>query len=92
MENWIGIGIWIAVGCMVGLLMRKIISRSEETPGHLPILLVLSSFGATIGGMMGVGIFEFQEPVALSPGGMAGAIFFSFFISFIYRWGIRGLL
>jgi hypothetical protein len=42
--------------------------------------------------MLGVGIFEFQDPAALSSGGMAGAIFFSFLISFIYRWGIRGLL
>ncbi|MBH16075.1 MAG: hypothetical protein CME30_02175 [Gemmatimonadetes bacterium] len=92
MENWIGIGIWVIVGCFVGLLTRKLVRRPEETSGHLPILLVLSSFGAAIGGMLGVGIFEFQDPIALSPGGMGGAIAFSFLISFIYRWGIRGLL
>ncbi len=92
MENWIGIGIWILVGCFVALITRKLIRRPEETVGHLPILLVLSSFGAVIGGMLGVGIFEFQDPAAISSGGMGGAIFFSFLIAFIYRWGIRGLL
>ena len=92
MENWIGIGIWILVGCSVGLLIRRLIKRPEETHGHLMILLVLSSFGAIIGGMLGVGLFEFQNPAALSPGGMGGAVGFSILISFIYRWGIRGLL
>jgi uncharacterized membrane protein YeaQ/YmgE (transglycosylase-associated protein family) len=92
MTNWIGIGVWIIVGCIVGLLVRKLVKRPEETLGHLPILLVLSSFGAVIGGMLGVGIFEFQTPTALSPGGMGGAIGFSVLISFIYRWGIRGLM
>ncbi len=72
--------------------MRKLVRRPEETTGHLPILLVLSSFGAIIGGMLGVGLVEFQNPIALSPGGMAGAIVFSILISFIYRWGIRGLI
>ncbi len=72
--------------------MRKLVKRPEETTGHLPILLVLSSFGAIIGGMLGVGLVEFQNPIALSPGGMAGAIVFSILISFIYRWGIRGLI
>ncbi|HIF38599.1 MAG TPA: hypothetical protein EYQ69_05200 [Gemmatimonadetes bacterium] len=92
MANWIGIGVWIIVGSIVGLLMRKLVKRPEETTGHLPILLVLSSFGAIIGGMLGVGLVEFQNPIALSPGGMAGAIVFSILISFIYRWGIRGLI
>lgn len=92
MENWIGIGIWIVMGAFVGLLMRMAIKRPEETSGHVPLLMLLGAFGAVVGGMLGVGIFEFDEPLALSAGGMGGALAFSAFMSFIYRWGIRGLI
>ncbi|MFC1660247.1 hypothetical protein ACFL3S_02115 [Gemmatimonadota bacterium] len=92
MENWIGIGIWIVLGSLVGLLMKTIIARPEETPGHTPIIVVLGAFAAVIGGMLGVGIFEFRDPAALSRGGMAGAAALSLLFTFIYRWGVRGLI
>lgn len=92
MENWIGIGIWIVMGAFIGIVMRIAVKRPEETPGHVPLLMVLGAFGAVIGGMLGVGIFEFDDPLALSAGGMGGALAFSVLISFIYRWGIRGLI
>ncbi len=98
MENWIGIGVWIVMGALIALVVRTVIRRPEETPGHVPVLVVLGAFGAVIGGMLGVGIFEFEigvvadEPLALSAGGMAGAATFAAFMSFIYRWGIRGLI
>ena len=92
MENWIGVGVWIVMGAVIALVMRMVIKRPEETPGHVPVLVVLGAFGAVIGGMLGVGIFEFDEPLALSAGGMAGAAAFAVFMSFIYRWGIRGLI
>ena len=92
MENWIGIGIWIVMGALIALVMRAVIKRPEETPGHVPVLVVIGAFGAVIGGMLGVGIFEFDEPLALSVGGMAGAASFAVVMSFIYRWGIRGLI
>ena len=92
MENWIGIGVWIVMGAFIALVMRAAIKRPEETPGHVPVLLVIGAFGAVIGGMLGVGIFEFDEPLALSAGGMAGAATFAVVMSFIYRWGIRGLI
>ena len=92
MENWIGVGVWIVMGVVIALVMRMVIKRPEETPGHVPVLVVLGAFGAVIGGMLGVGIFEFDEPLALSVGGMAGAATFAVFMSFIYRWGIRGLI
>ena len=72
--------------------MRAVIKRPEESPGHVPVLVVLGAFGAVIGGMLGVGIFEFDDPVAFSTGGMAGAAAFAVAMSFIYRWGIRGLI
>jgi hypothetical protein len=92
MENWIGIGVWIVMGAFIALVMRALVKRPEETPGHVPVLLAIGAFGAVIGGMLGVGIFEFEEPLALSAGGMAGAASFAVLMSFIYRWGIRGLI
>jgi hypothetical protein len=92
MENWIGIGVWIVMGAFIALVMRTLIKRPEETPGHVPVLVVIGAFGAVIGGMLGVGIFEFDEPLALSTGGTAGAATFAVVMSFIYRWGIRGLI
>ena len=92
MENWIGVGVWIVMGAFIALVMRTVIRRPEETPGHVPLLLVIGAFGAVIGGMLGVGIFEFDEPLALSVGGMVGAATFAVVMSFIYRWGIRGLI
>ena len=35
---------------------------------------------------------EFDDPLALSAGGMGGAATFAVVMSFIYRWGIRGLI
>ncbi len=92
MENWIGIGVWIFMGAIIAFVMRILIKRPEETPGHVPELVVIGAVGAVIGGMLGVGIFEFDDPVALSRGGMAGAATFAVVMSFIYRWGIRGLI
>ena len=92
MENWIGVGVWIVMGAIIAFVMKIAIKRPEETPGHVPVLLVIGAFGAVIGGMLGVVIFEFDEPLAFSTGGMAGAATFAVFMSFIYRWGIRGLI
>jgi len=92
MENWIGVGVWIVMGGLIALVMRAVIKRPEESPGHVPVLVVLGAFGAVIGGMLGVGIFEFDDPLALSAGGMGGAATFAVLMSFIYRWGIRGLI
>jgi hypothetical protein len=80
------------MGAFIALVVRALVKRPEETPGHVPVLLAIGAFGAVIGGMLGVGIFEFEEPLALSAGGMAGAASFAVLMSFIYRWGIRGLI
>ncbi len=92
MENWIGVGVWIVMGGVIALIVRMVIKRPEETPGHVPVLMLLGAFGAVVGGMLGVGIFEFEEPLALSAGGMGSALAFSVFMSALYRWGIRGLI
>jgi hypothetical protein len=92
MENWIGIGIWIVMGGVIGVLMKAVVRLDGETPGHTPILAVLGAFGAVIGGMLGVGIFHFYEPVALSVGGMASAAVLAAFMAWTYRWGIKSLI
>ena len=90
MENWIGIGIWIALGAIIGLSMKAVVKLDNETAGHTTLLAVLGAFAAVIGGMLGVGIFEFYEPLAISPGGMGGAVAFAIPMTYIYRWGVRG--
>ena len=92
MQNWIGIAIWIVMGAVIGLSMKAFIKRPEQTPGHTTILAVLGAFAAVIGGMLGVGIFHVYEPLAISPGGMGAAAVFAALMTFIYRWGVRGLL
>ena len=92
MQNWIGIAIWIVMGSSIGLVMRAVISRPEEQPGHAQVIAILGAFAAVIGGMLGVGLFHLFEPLALSPGGMAGAAIFSIMMTFVYRWGLRALI
>ena len=91
MENWIGVAVWIVMGGVIGLAMKAVVKRPDETPGHSVILFVLGSFAAVVGGMLGVGIFEFYHPVALSLGGMAGAVAFAALMTWVYRWGVKGL-
>lgn len=92
MQNWIGIAIWIIMGASIGLVMRSLISRPEEQPGHAQIIAVLGAFAAVIGGMLGVGIFHLFDPLALSIGGMVCAAAFAALMTFIYRWGLRTLI
>ena len=68
MDNWIGIGVWIILGALMGFLMKALIKRPEVTPGHTRILVVLGAFAAVVGGTLGVGIFSFHDPLALSMG------------------------
>ncbi len=89
MENWIGIGLWIIMGFVIGMIMKSLVRNPDETPGHTAVLVVLGGFAAVIGGMLGVGIFHFDDPVSLSVGGIAAAAVFSAAMTFLYRWGVR---
>jgi hypothetical protein len=53
MENWIGVGVWIVMGAVIALIVRIVIKRPEETPGHVPVLMLLGAFGAVVGGCWG---------------------------------------
>jgi hypothetical protein len=91
-QNWIGVAVWIVLGALIGLGMKALVKLPDETPGHVTVLAVLGGFGALIGGMLGVGIFHLWSPLALSVGGMGGAIFLAALMTWIYRWGTRGLI
>ena len=90
MENWIGVGIWIVIGVVIGLGMKAVVKLDKETPGHTRLLMLLGAFAAVIGGLLGVGLFQFYEPLAISPGGMGGAVALSVLLTFVYRWGVKG--
>jgi hypothetical protein len=89
MENWIGIGLWIILGVVIALLMKVAIKRPHETPGHSTVLALFGAFGAIIGGMLGVGLFHFYEPLAISAGGFGGAAFLSALMAGVYRWSMH---
>jgi len=91
-QNWIGVAVWIVLGALIGLGMKVIVKQQDETPGHVVVLATLGAFGALIGGMLGVGLFHLWDPKALSVGGMGGALVLATFMSWLYRWGIRGLI
>lgn len=92
MTNWIGVGIWILLGGAIGFSMKLFVRLEEETSGHTLLLTVLGAFAGVVGGMLGVGIFHFYEPAALSLGGMASAVVLAALLTFIYRWGVRGMV
>jgi drug/metabolite transporter (DMT)-like permease len=91
MENWIGIGIWLVLGALIGLAMKVLVRRPSETRGHTTLLVIFGALGAVIGGMLGVGLFHFLHPSALSPGGFGGAVFLAALLTWTYRWGARAL-
>jgi hypothetical protein len=89
MQNWIGVAVWIALGAVIGLAMQALVKLPSARPGHATVIAVFGAFGAVIGGMLGVGILEFEDPRALSLGGMAGAVFLSVLLTWTYRVGSR---
>lgn len=91
--NWIGAGVWLAIGVALGLLVKAAVKRPEaDTAGDTLLLAVLAAIGAAVGGMLGVGLFHFHDPQALQPGGLGGAAVLGLATALLYRWGIRGLV
>ena len=92
MQNWIGVGIWIVMGAAVGLAMKVIVKRPEETSGHTVVLAALGSFAACIGGMLGVGHLPYVRAPGDQPGRHGRRLRLRRPLTFIYRWGVRGLI
>ena len=80
------------MGVFIGLLMKILVKRREEADGHTLVLSALGAFAAVIGGMLGVGIFQLYEPLAMSAGGMGSAAVFAALMTFVYRWGVKSML
>ena len=91
MENWIGAGIWIILGIIVGTVVCAVVKVPGAQPGNRLLAMVFGAFGAVVGGMLGVGIFEFGDERALSAGGMIGALALSILMSWTYRWGSKSV-
>ena len=77
------------MGGVIGLAMKAVVKLPHTTRGHTRLLFVIGAFAAVVGGMLGVGIAEFDNPVALSPGGMGGAVVLAVLLTWLYRWGIK---
>ena len=77
------------MGGMIGIAMKAVVKLPRATSGHTRLIVVIGAFAAVVGGMLGVGIAEFDHPVALSTGGMAGAAILAVFLTWLYRWGIK---
>lgn len=92
MENWIGAGIWIILGVVVGTVVCAVVRVPDAQPGNRFLAMVFGAFGAVVGGMLGVGIFEFGDERALSVGGMIGALALSILMSWTYRWGSKSVI
>ncbi len=93
MENWIGIGIWIVMGAVIALIIRGVVPRPEQTPGHTRVLVVLGALAGVVGGMLGVGIFHFPaSSSAMTMGGMGGAAVLAVLFTFLYRWGLKSMI
>jgi hypothetical protein len=92
MENWIGVGIWIVMGGLIGILMKSLVKRPQSTSGHTGLIIILGAFAGVVGGMLGIGFFSFYEPKAISLGGMVGAAALAILFTFIYRWGLKSLI
>jgi uncharacterized membrane protein YeaQ/YmgE (transglycosylase-associated protein family) len=82
MEFIIGFAVWIALGLLGGFVMYFFYRGPETTQ---TMTLVLSSFGAFIGGMLGMSPYIHHAPMPLRLGGLIGATLGAFGFALIYH-------
>ena len=89
MEFIIGFAVWIALGLLGGFAMYWFY-RGPQTSQAMS--LVLSSFGAFIGGMLGMSPYIHHAPMPLRLGGLIGATAGAFGFALIYHFVARKAL
>jgi hypothetical protein len=77
-----GILIWIAMGLGAALLFRALYRGPTTT---LFLALCFGTFGALIGGMLGVSAYVTHDPAPLRFGGLLGALLGGVLFSFVYN-------
>jgi uncharacterized membrane protein YeaQ/YmgE (transglycosylase-associated protein family) len=82
MEFIVGFAVWIALGLLGGFVMYYFYRGPETTQ---LMTLVLSSFGAFIGGMLGMSPYIHHAPLPLRLGGLIGATLGGFGFALIYH-------
>jgi uncharacterized membrane protein YeaQ/YmgE (transglycosylase-associated protein family) len=84
-----GFAVWIALGLLGGFVMY-FFYRGPETTQLMSI--VLSVFGAFIGGMLGMSPYLHHAPLPLRLGGLIGAASGAFGFALIYHFVARKAL
>jgi uncharacterized membrane protein YeaQ/YmgE (transglycosylase-associated protein family) len=82
MEFIVGFAVWIALGLLGGFVIYFFYRGPETTQ---LMTLVLSSFGAFIGGMLGMSPYIHHAPLPLRLGGLIGATLGGFGFAMIYH-------
>ncbi|HEX6133908.1 MAG TPA: hypothetical protein VFZ24_08090 [Longimicrobiales bacterium] len=82
MEFAMGFAVWITLGVLAGFVMF-FFYRGPQTTQLMSI--VLSVFGAFIGGMLGMSPYMHHEPLPLRFGGLLGATMGAFGFALIYH-------
>lgn len=77
-----GFAVWIVLGLLAGFAMFSFF-RGPQTTQLMTI--VLSVFGAFIGGMLGMSPYIHHAPLPLRPGGLIGATMGAFGFALIYH-------
>ena len=77
-----GFAVWIALGLLAGFAMFSFF-RGPQTTQLMTI--VLSVFGAFIGGMLGMSPYIHHAPLPLRLGGLIGATMGAFGFALIYH-------
>lgn len=86
MDFAVGFLVWIVLGIVAGLLVK----RSYKAAGTEPWLtVVFGVLGAFVGGMLGTSAHVFHDATPLRAGGLIGALLGSIFFSFLYHFIAR---
>jgi uncharacterized membrane protein YeaQ/YmgE (transglycosylase-associated protein family) len=78
-----GLGVWLVIGVVGGILARAVYRESTYTVPYLAI--VFGVFGAVVGGMLATSAYVFHDPQPLRVGSLIGAAAGGFIFPFVYQ-------